>query len=133
MVALQQTTRTVPIIFVTIIDPVGAGYEDDVRGKRDQLCRISAGVAGVCAPSSLDAAVAVVRPAELSQRLYKRRVAGLSFRIVRGRIHEDADAPHALSLLSPRRARPCSGGTTEQSEKFAPPHWSGLRHRNDEL
>src|SRR5262249_48878002 len=24
--ALQQTTRTVPIVFVTIVDPVGAGY-----------------------------------------------------------------------------------------------------------
>jgi putative tryptophan/tyrosine transport system substrate-binding protein len=30
MVALQQTTRTVPIIFVTIIDPVGAGYVESL-------------------------------------------------------------------------------------------------------
>ena len=30
MVALQQTTRTVPIIFVTIIDPVGAGFVESL-------------------------------------------------------------------------------------------------------
>ena len=80
---------------------------DDVRGKRDQFRHVSAGVAGVCAPASLDAAVAAVGPAELLQRLYERRFAGLSFRIVRGRVHEHADAPHALSLLRPRRERPC--------------------------
>jgi putative ABC transport system substrate-binding protein len=28
--ALQQTTRTVPIVFVTIIDPVGAGYVESL-------------------------------------------------------------------------------------------------------
>jgi putative tryptophan/tyrosine transport system substrate-binding protein len=30
MVELQQTTRTVPIIFVTIIDPVGAGFVESL-------------------------------------------------------------------------------------------------------
>ena len=30
MAALQQTTRTVPIIFVTIIDPVGAGFVESL-------------------------------------------------------------------------------------------------------
>jgi putative tryptophan/tyrosine transport system substrate-binding protein len=30
MVALQQTTRTVPIIFVTIVDPVGAGFVESL-------------------------------------------------------------------------------------------------------
>ena len=28
--ALQQTTRTVPIVFVTVIDPVGAGYVESL-------------------------------------------------------------------------------------------------------
>src|SRR5262245_62055391 len=28
--ALQQTTRTIPIVFVTIIDPVGAGYVESL-------------------------------------------------------------------------------------------------------
>src|SRR6266516_1391456 len=30
MVALQQTTRTVPIIFVSIVDPVGAGFVESL-------------------------------------------------------------------------------------------------------
>jgi putative tryptophan/tyrosine transport system substrate-binding protein len=30
MGALQQTTRTVPIVFVTIIDPVGAGFVESL-------------------------------------------------------------------------------------------------------
>ena len=30
MAALQQATRTVPIIFVTIIDPVGAGFVESL-------------------------------------------------------------------------------------------------------
>ena len=30
MVALQQATRTVPIVFVTIVDPVGAGFVDSL-------------------------------------------------------------------------------------------------------
>src|SRR5215831_4486872 len=30
MVELQQTTRTVPIIFVTIVDPVGAGFVESL-------------------------------------------------------------------------------------------------------
>src|SRR5262245_66009215 len=28
--ALQQTTRTIPVVFVTIIDPVGAGYVESL-------------------------------------------------------------------------------------------------------
>ena len=30
MAALQQATRTVPIVFVTVSDPVGAGYVDSL-------------------------------------------------------------------------------------------------------
>jgi putative tryptophan/tyrosine transport system substrate-binding protein len=30
MGALQQTTRTVPIVFVSIIDPVGAGFVESL-------------------------------------------------------------------------------------------------------
>jgi putative ABC transport system substrate-binding protein len=33
MAALQQTTRTVPIIFVTIIDPVGAGFVESLARR----------------------------------------------------------------------------------------------------
>ena len=97
------------------------GGHDDVRGKRDQFRHVSAGVAGVCAPASLDAAVAAVGPAELLQRLYERRFAGLSFRIVRCRVHEHADAPHALSLLRPRRERPRNRAAKQRNE-LAPLH-----------
>jgi hypothetical protein len=58
------------------------------------------------ARASVDARVTAVGPAELLQRLYERRVAGLSFRILRGRVHENADAPHPLDLLRARRERP---------------------------
>jgi putative tryptophan/tyrosine transport system substrate-binding protein len=30
VMALQQATRTVPIVFVTVIDPVGAGLVDSL-------------------------------------------------------------------------------------------------------
>ena len=30
MVALQQTTRTVPIVFVLVADPVGAGFVESL-------------------------------------------------------------------------------------------------------
>ena len=98
------------------------GGHDDVRGKRDQFRHVSAGVAGVCAPANLDAAVAAVGPAELLQRLYERRFAGLSFRIVRGRVHEHADAPHALSLLRPRRERPRDRRAAEKRNELTSPH-----------
>jgi hypothetical protein len=75
---------------------------------------------GVSATSS--AAYLRVLPASVPQRVsmralrpsvYERRVAGLSFRIVRGRVHEHAEATHALALLRPRRERPRDRPTTE--------------------
>ena len=57
-------------------------------------------------PAVVDPHVAAVGPAQLLQRLQERRDAGLAFRIVRGHVHEHADAPHALGLLRPRRERP---------------------------
>src|SRR5262249_34473120 len=62
--------------------------------------------AGVRAPASLDEAVAALGPAELSQRLYERRLASLSFRIVRGRVHKHADATNPIGLLRARPERP---------------------------
>jgi hypothetical protein len=45
----------------------------------------------------------------------------LPFRIVRGESHEHTDAPHALSLLRARRARP-HRRAAEQRDKLTPLH-----------
>jgi hypothetical protein len=58
--------------------------QDDVGGQRNQFRRVFASAASVRSPASVDARVAAVGPAQLLQRLYERRVAGLPFRIVRG-------------------------------------------------
>ena len=56
------------------------------------------------------------------QPLQERRDAGLIFRIVRGCGQEHADAPHPLGLLRARRERPRRRRTTQNTEKFPPPH-----------
>src|SRR5262249_24430135 len=52
----------------------------------------------------------------------ERRDAGLSFRVVRARGHQHADAPHPLALLRARRERPRGCRTAEQRHELAPPH-----------
>ena len=69
----------------------------------------------------LDARVAAVGPAELLQRLYERGVAGLAFRIVRGRVHEHADAPHPVGLLRATGERPCCSAA-EKANEITSPH-----------
>ena len=44
-----------------------------------------------------------------------------ALRIVRGRVHEHADAPHPLALLRARRQRP-RRRAAEQRDELAPPH-----------
>ena len=44
------------------------------------------------------------------------------FRIVRGRGHEHADAPHPLGLLRARRERPRRRRAAEQRDELAPSH-----------
>jgi hypothetical protein len=50
----------------------------------------------------------------LLQGLHEGPNAGLKFRIACGRGQEDADTPHALALLRPRRKRPCRGAAEER-------------------
>jgi hypothetical protein len=50
----------------------------------------------------------------LLQRLHECRDAGLSFRIVRGRGHEDAYAAQPFGLLRTRRERPPHHRATER-------------------
>ena len=51
------------------------------------------------------------------QSLHECRKPGLSFRVVRGHVHEHADAPHALALLRPRRERPSRRAADERDER----------------
>ena len=76
------------------------------------------------APADVDPYVATVGPAQLLQPLQKRCEADLALRIVRGRIHEHADAPHPLALLRARRERPCGRRAAEQRDELAPLHHS---------
>jgi len=55
----------------------------------------------------------------------ERQEAGLSCRIVRSRVHEHADASHALGLLRLCRKRP-RGHASEQSDEFSPPQMTEM-------
>jgi hypothetical protein len=49
------------------------------------------------------------------------RRGGFALRIVRGQVHQHADAPHALALLRARRERPRPNGSHKPDE-ITPPH-----------
>ena len=59
-----------------------------------------------CTPAKVDPNIAANGPARFLEALQERREAHLSFRIVRGEVHQHADPPHALGLLRARRERP---------------------------
>jgi hypothetical protein len=67
------------------------------------VCASTLGIAG--APTLVDLHVAAIDPAQLLQAFQERPEAGLSFRAI-GYAHEQADPPHPLWLLPPRRERP---------------------------
>jgi hypothetical protein len=97
-----------------------ADREDDVGRERSQFRGVSTNALGVArSPAQVDANVAPVGPAQLTQRLGKRQQASVPGRIVRGEGHEHADASHALGLLRARRARP-RGGTAKRGYQFPP-------------
>src|SRR5215467_2256058 len=94
--------------------------QDDVRRERDQFRRVSAEEFDIApAPTILDPHVAADGPTQFLEALQERRVASLSFRIVRAEVHEHADTPHALSLLRPRRERPRCHTAEERDEVAA--------------
>src|SRR5262249_60520484 len=75
--------------------------------------------------ASVDPNVATDHPAQLLQLLQERTDASLIFRIIRGCSLDDADPPHALGLLRPRRERPCDSRAAEQRDELAPLHLRG--------
>src|SRR2546427_9032475 len=88
----------------TVAVPVPATRTSGASAANSAAClRMSSAVA----QRGVDPQVAAVAPAQLLQGVCERREAGLSFRVVRGQIHEHADAPPPLGLLRPRRERPC--------------------------
>jgi hypothetical protein len=111
----------------------GATGQNDVRRKRDQFRRVSTiTIDIVLAPAGVDPHIAAVGPAQLLQDLLERCDAGVTFWIVRGRVHEHTDPPHLLGLLRARGERP-RRRTTENTEKRPSPHvrpciWT--RHRS---
>src|SRR5262249_30613161 len=99
------------------------GREDHVRRKRDQLRRVPAYAVGIAAtPANIDAKIAAHIPTELLHALLERGEIRLALQIVACDIHQDADAPHPLSLLRARRERPPCRSPAEQSDELAASH-----------
>ena len=71
-----------------VIDPsVGLDAIRDIAIAAGKIVAVEADIAGD-ASQTIDARIAALGPAQLLQRLYERRVAGLPFRIVGGQVHE---------------------------------------------
>jgi hypothetical protein len=101
-VLLRKPTTCVPIVFVQVIDPVGAGMVASLArpgGNTTGFTVFEYGMSGKCAIS-------------LSSSTQ-------CFWIVCGEVHERADAPHTLALLRPRRERPRRRCAAEQRDELA--------------
>ena len=91
-------------------------------------CARAASGHDAAAPAVIDADVLADGPTRLLETLRKRREAGLSFRIVRRKGHQHADAPHALARLRARSERPRRRSTAEQRDELAALCMSGKQH-----
>ena len=83
---------------------------NDIWCKRKQLSSVAAMPVDITGgPAIVDANVAVDGPAQFVQALLENLNldTGRSFRIVRSKGHQHADASHPLALLRARRVRPC--------------------------
>jgi hypothetical protein len=65
-------------------------------------------------PAVIDLQVAAKGPTQLPHTLLESGEAMLSFRIVRGKVRQHADAAHALPRLPAARERPRNGDAAEQ-------------------
>src|SRR5262249_61900873 len=74
-----------------------------------------------CTPAKLDPHIAAVDPAQLLHRFQERHDVGLRIRVVRGPVHQRADAQHPVGLLRSRRERPRSRAA-DKRDKVAPLH-----------
>jgi hypothetical protein len=106
----------------------GRRNKNDFGRKRNKLRRVTAAAVGVDrAPANIDSCIASECLSPLLQSLMERCDAGLSFRIVGSRVHEKANAPHALTLLCARCERPRSRRAAEQRDELTSSH---VEHRH---
>src|SRR5262249_60343500 len=94
-----------------------------IRRERNQLRSLLANLGGIGrGPAHIELYVATDAPARLLQPLLKCPNASLKLRIVRSGGQENADAPHPLALLRPRRERPRDRSAGEERYELAPVH-----------
>ena len=97
--------------------------QNGVGRERDQFRCVTAQSVGIAAGSAvIDPDVLTIGPTQLLQRLLECGEAGLSFRVLRGQIHEYADPPHALGLLRAQTASSTRRRAAEKRDELAPPH-----------
>src|SRR5262249_54120798 len=110
----------------------GGRSQNHVRRERPKLLGISVKAIGVArCPAGVDPYVAAVSPARLLQPLDERDNARLSFRIVRGQVHQNTDPPRPFALLRACRKRPRGRCAAEQRDELASPCVEhGLPSRN---
>ena len=94
--------------------------DQHVRCQADQFHKDGACSTGIRAgKANINADIAALVPTQLLQFLPQRHDLSLCRRIGLGIPHEDADAPHPLSLLRPCRERPSCCRAAEQPDKVA--------------
>ena len=76
------------------------------------------------------ARIAADAPAEIRQSLCERCDTRRRFRIIRGEVHEHADAPHPLRLLRARRERPRDYRAADHRDELATFHLTEGRHED---
>jgi putative ABC transport system substrate-binding protein len=108
--ALQPETRTIPIDFVSVGDPVGSGL----------VAALNQPGGNITGFATLEASA--IGPTQVRKRLSERREIRLRPRIVFvAPSYEHADAPHPVGLLRPCRERPDCRCTNPRNE-LPPPH-----------
>src|SRR6516225_1418990 len=101
----------------------GGKGQDDVRLKRNQFgCLLAHGCRIARAPAIVDADILSDRPTRLLQGLRESGQPREPFSIVRGKRCEDANAPHPVRPLRPRRERQCCRSSAYKRNELTPPH-----------
>jgi hypothetical protein len=103
--------------------PRTAGRDENVGSESDQFLRMALAFGRIATgPSHFEVKVSTLDPPDAAKLLHKLPEAGLQVGVVGSQIVEHADAPHPLTLLRARRARPRCRRTSEQLDELAPFH-----------